>query len=92
MSVSQADVVDYIKNLKLVEVQELIKVLEDTLGVEASAPVAMVAGGAAGPADLVYRDPVDGADYAGLLCVLCTVAPAGFTIRQSEQKHTQCRR
>ena len=51
MSVSQADVVDYIKNLKLVEVQELIKVLEDTLGVEASAPVAMVAGGAAGPAE-----------------------------------------
>jgi large subunit ribosomal protein L7/L12 len=49
MSVSQADVVDYIKNLKLVEVQDLIKVLEDTLGVEASAPVAMVAGGG-GPA------------------------------------------
>ena len=51
MSVSQADVVDYIKNLKLVEVQDLIKVLEDTLGVEASAPVAMVAGGGAGPAE-----------------------------------------
>ena len=33
MSVSQADVVEYIKNLKLVEVQDLIKVLEDTLGV-----------------------------------------------------------
>lgn len=48
MSVSQADVVDYIKNLKLVEVQDLIKVLEDTLGVEASAPVAMVAGGGGG--------------------------------------------
>ena len=51
MSVSQADVVEYIKNLKLVEVQDLIKVLEDTLGVEASAPVAMVAGGGAGPAE-----------------------------------------
>jgi len=50
MSVSQADVVDYIKNLKLVEVQDLIKVLEDTLGVEASAPVAMVAGGGGGGA------------------------------------------
>ena len=47
MSVTQADVVDYIKNLKLVEVQDLIKVLEDALGVEASAPVAMVAGGGA---------------------------------------------
>lgn len=51
MSVTQADVVDYIKNLKLVEVQDLIKVLEDTLGVEASAPVAMVAGGGAAPAE-----------------------------------------
>ncbi|HCH61434.1 MAG TPA: 50S ribosomal protein L7/L12 [Deltaproteobacteria bacterium] len=53
MSVSQADVVDYIKNLKLVEVQDLIKVLEDTLGVEASAPVAMVAGGGGGAAEEV---------------------------------------
>jgi large subunit ribosomal protein L7/L12 len=51
MSVTQADVVDYIKNLKLVEVQDLIKVLEDTLGVEASAPVAMMAGGGAAPAE-----------------------------------------
>jgi len=33
MATSQADVVDYIKNLKLVEVQELIKTLEDELGV-----------------------------------------------------------
>jgi large subunit ribosomal protein L7/L12 len=49
MATSQADVVDYIKNLKLVEVQELIKTLEDELGVEAAAPVmmgAMPAGGA----------------------------------------------
>ena len=53
MSVTQADVVDYISNLKLVEVQDLIKVLEDTLGVEASAPVAMVAGGGAGAAEEV---------------------------------------
>ena len=53
MSVSQADVVDYISNLKLVEVQDLIKVLEDTLGVEASAPVAMMAGGGGGAAEEV---------------------------------------
>ena len=45
---TQADVVDFIKNLKLSEVQDLIKTLEDELGVEASAPVmmgAMPAGG-----------------------------------------------
>ena len=47
MSVSQDQVVDYIKNLKLSEVKNLITVLEDELGVEASAPVAMMAGGAA---------------------------------------------
>lgn len=48
MSVSQNDVVDYIKNLKLSEVKALIDILEDELGVEASAPVMAVAGGAAG--------------------------------------------
>ncbi len=39
MSVSQDQVVDYIKNLKLGEVKDLISTLEDELGVEASAPV-----------------------------------------------------
>jgi large subunit ribosomal protein L7/L12 len=48
MSLSQADVVDYIKNLKLSQVKALIETLEEELGVEASAPVIM--GGAAGPA------------------------------------------
>ena len=52
---TQADVVDFIKNLKLSEVQDLIKTLEDELGVEASAPVMMGAmpagGGACGAAE-----------------------------------------
>ena len=43
MSVSQTDVIDYIKNLKLSEVKDLIEKLEDELGVEASAPVMAVA-------------------------------------------------
>lgn len=47
MSVSQQDVVDYIKNLKLSEVKGLISILEDELGVEANAAVAV----AAAPAD-----------------------------------------
>lgn len=50
MSVSQQDVVDYIKNLKLSEVKSLITTLEDELGVKASAPVAMMAAGPAGAA------------------------------------------
>ena len=50
MAVSQNDVVDFIKNLKLSEVKGLIEILEEELGVEASAPVAIAAvgGGAAG--------------------------------------------
>ena len=47
MSVNQEQVVDYIKNLKLSEVKDLISILEDELGVEASAPVAIAAGGVA---------------------------------------------
>ena len=46
MSLSQNDVVDYIKNLKLSEVKALVDVLEKELGVSASAPVMAVAGGA----------------------------------------------
>ena len=55
MSLSQADVVDYIKNLKLSEVKALIETLENELGVKAAAPMmamgAMPMGaGAAAPA------------------------------------------
>lgn len=52
MSVTQEQVVDYIKNLKLGEVKALIEVLENELGVSASAPVMAVAaaGGATGGA------------------------------------------
>jgi large subunit ribosomal protein L7/L12 len=56
MSLSQADVVDYIKNLKLSEVKALIETLENELGVKASAPMMAMgampagAGGAAAPA------------------------------------------
>jgi large subunit ribosomal protein L7/L12 len=46
MSVSQQDVVDYIKNMKLSEVKGLIDILEEELGVEASAPMMAVAAGA----------------------------------------------
>lgn len=48
MSISQADVVEYIKNLKLADVKALISTLENELGVSASAPMMMA--GAAGPA------------------------------------------
>ena len=50
MSVSQDQVVDYIKNLKLSEVKHLIETLENELGVKAAAPVAAVAAAAGGGA------------------------------------------
>ena len=50
MSLTQDQVVDYIKNLKLSEVKSLISTLEEELGVSASAPVMMGAMPAAGGA------------------------------------------
>lgn len=47
MSLTQDQVVDYIKNLRLAEVKSLIETLEAELGVKASAPVVAVAGGGA---------------------------------------------
>ncbi len=50
MSLSQNEVVDYIKNLKLAEVKALIETLENELGVKASAPMMAVAAGPAAAA------------------------------------------
>lgn len=59
MSVSQDQVVDFIKNLKLGEVKSLITRLEDELGVKASAPVAFAAGPAAAAAPAVEQTEFD---------------------------------
>ena len=45
MSLTQDQVVDYIKNLRLAEVKTLIETLEAELCVKASAPMAVMAGG-----------------------------------------------
>jgi large subunit ribosomal protein L7/L12 len=50
MSVSQQDVIDYIKKMSVLEVSEMVKKLEDELGVKAAAAVPMAAMGMAGPA------------------------------------------
>lgn len=46
MSITQDQVVDFVKNLKLSEVKDLIATLEDELGVSAAAPVMAMAAGA----------------------------------------------
>ena len=58
MATTQAEVVEYIKNLLLSEVKALIETLEAELGVKASAPVMMGGGGgaaAAAPAEPVVE-------------------------------------
>jgi len=47
MAATKDDVKEFIKNMSLMEAAELVKELEDELGVSAAAPVAMMAGGAA---------------------------------------------
>ena len=50
--IKQQDVVDYIKNVSVLELSELVKTLEDELGVQAAAAMPMMAAapGAAAPA------------------------------------------
>lgn len=48
MSVTKEQVIEFIENMTVIELSELVKELEDKFGVSASAPVAMMA---AGPAD-----------------------------------------
>jgi large subunit ribosomal protein L7/L12 len=50
MAVTQQEVIDYIKNMSVLEVAEMVKKLEDELGVKAAAAVPMAAMGMAGPA------------------------------------------
>ncbi len=49
MEVSREQVKDFIKNMSLMEASNLVKELEDELGVSAAAPVAVAAPAAAGP-------------------------------------------
>lgn len=48
MAVTKADVIEYISNMSVLELSELIKELEDKFGVTAAAPVAIAVGPAAG--------------------------------------------
>lgn len=50
MSISKADVIDFIANMSVLELSEMIKDLEEKFGVTAAAPVAVVAGGPAAEA------------------------------------------
>ena len=47
-NVSKEDVIEFISNISVLELSELVKELEDKFGVSAAAPVAMMAAGAGG--------------------------------------------
>jgi large subunit ribosomal protein L7/L12 len=51
MSVTKEDVVQFIENMTVLELSELVKELEDRFGVSAAAPVAMAAMPGAGAAE-----------------------------------------
>ena len=51
MAVSKDDVIEFISNMTVLELSELVKELEDKYGVSAAAPVALAAGPAAGRGD-----------------------------------------
>ncbi|MEW6267567.1 MAG: 50S ribosomal protein L7/L12 [Thermodesulfobacteriota bacterium] len=46
-NISKSDVIEFIKNMTVLELSELIKELEQTFGVSAAAPIAVAAMGAA---------------------------------------------
>lgn len=48
MAVTKSDVIEFISNMSVLELSELIKELEEKFGVTAAAPVAMAVGPAAG--------------------------------------------
>lgn len=52
MAVSKEDVIEFIANMTVLDLSELVKELEDKFGVSAAAPVAVAAGPAAGAADV----------------------------------------
>ena len=48
MALSKDEVIDFLSNMSVMEIADLVKELEDKWGVSAAAPVAVAAGGAAG--------------------------------------------
>jgi large subunit ribosomal protein L7/L12 len=47
--VTKEDVIEFIANMSVLDLSELIKEMEEKFGVSAAAPVAMMAAGAVGP-------------------------------------------
>ena len=59
MAISKEDVIEFISNMTVLELSELIKDLEDKFGVSAAAPVAVAAAGAAAGAPAEEKTEFD---------------------------------
>jgi large subunit ribosomal protein L7/L12 len=57
--ITQQDVVNYIKNISVLELSELVKTLEDELGVQAAAAMPMAVAAAPGAAAPVAEEKTD---------------------------------
>lgn len=59
MAVTKEEVIDFIANMSVLELSELIKEFEEKFGVSAAAPVAVAAAGAAGAADAPVEEKTE---------------------------------
>jgi large subunit ribosomal protein L7/L12 len=57
--VTKEQVIEFIENMSVLDLAELVKELEEKFGVSAAAPVAVVAGPAAGDAPVAEKDEFD---------------------------------
>ncbi len=82
---NKAEFIEAIKNMTVLELNELVEACEEEFGVSAAAPVAMVAGGAAGAAggaeektefDVVLKSA--GAKKLGVVKVVKTITGQGL--------------
>jgi large subunit ribosomal protein L7/L12 len=58
-NVSKEDVIEFISNMSVLELSELVKELEDKFGVSAAAPMAVAAAPAAGPAEAAAEEKTE---------------------------------
>lgn len=58
-NITKEDLIEYIANMTVLELSELVKELEDKFGVSAAAPVAVAAVGGAGPAEVAEAEKTE---------------------------------
>jgi large subunit ribosomal protein L7/L12 len=59
MSITKEEVIDFIANMTVLELSQLVKELEEKFGVSAAAPVAMMAGAPGGAAEAAAEEKTE---------------------------------